>query len=97
MSLKGLTQLSHFSTMMFGIALGMTLCLLYQHMVKIIITPGIFGFARFLYFYFAEGGEGHLQSLIFSTVLITIGFTVLMSGVIADLISNNRKLIENVS
>ena len=37
MSLKGLTQLSHFITMMFGIALGMTLCLLYQHMVKIII------------------------------------------------------------
>ena len=37
MSLMGLTQLSHFITMMFGIALGMTLCLLYQHMVKIII------------------------------------------------------------
>ena len=37
MSLKRLTQLSHFITMMFGIALGMTLCLLYQHMVKIII------------------------------------------------------------
>ena len=37
MSLKELTQLSHFITMMFGIALGMTLCLLYQHMVKIII------------------------------------------------------------
>ena len=37
MSLKGFTQLSHFITMMFGIALGMTLCLLYQHMVKIII------------------------------------------------------------
>ena len=37
MSLRGLTQLSHFITMMFGTALGMTLCLLYQHMVKIII------------------------------------------------------------
>ncbi len=37
MSLKALTQLSHFITMMFGIALGMTLCLLYQHMGHIII------------------------------------------------------------
>ena len=37
MSLKALTQLSHFITMMFGIALGMTLCLLYQHMDHIII------------------------------------------------------------
>ena len=38
MSLKRLAQLSHFITMMFGAALGMTLSLLYQHMVKIIIT-----------------------------------------------------------
>ena len=37
MSLKALAQLSHFITMMFGIALGMTLCLLYQHMGQIII------------------------------------------------------------
>ena len=37
MSLKVLTQLSHFITMMFGIALGMTLCILYQYMVQIII------------------------------------------------------------
>ena len=37
MSLKALTQLSHFITMMFGISLGMTLCLLYQHMGHIII------------------------------------------------------------
>ena len=38
MSLKRLVQLSHFITMLFGVALGMTLSLLYQHMVKIIIT-----------------------------------------------------------
>ncbi len=38
MSLKRLAQLSHFITMMFGVALGMTLSILYQHMVKIIIT-----------------------------------------------------------
>ena len=38
MSLKRLAQLSHFITMMFGVALGMTLSIFYQHMVKIIIT-----------------------------------------------------------
>ena len=38
MSLKRLAQLSHFITMMFGVALGMTFSLLYQHMIKIIIT-----------------------------------------------------------
>ncbi len=60
----------------------------------IIIMPGLLGFIRFLYYYFTVGGEGHIQSLIFSTVLINVGFLVFMFGIIADLISSNRKLIE---
>ena len=61
----------------------------------IVILPGLLGFARFLYYYFTVGGEGHIQSLIFSTVLINVGFIVFMFGIIADLISSNRKLIES--
>ena len=60
----------------------------------IVILPGLLGFGRFLYYFFTVGGEGHIQSLIFSTVLINIGFIVFMFGIIADLIGNNRKLIE---
>lgn len=60
----------------------------------ILILPGLFGFLRFLYFYFTTGGQGHIQSLIFSTALVLIGFIVFMFGIIADMISNNRKLIE---
>ena len=60
----------------------------------IIIIPGLGGFIRFLYFYFTDGGAGHIQSLILSTTLIIIGFLVFMFGIISDLISNNRKLIE---
>jgi len=44
MTFKVLAQLSHFITMMFGIALGMTICLLYQYTTKIFIfdlTPFI--------------------------------------------------------
>ena len=37
MSLKLLTQLSHFITMMFGIALGIALCILYQYKIGIFI------------------------------------------------------------
>ena len=37
MNLKVLTQLSHFVTLLFGIAFGMSLCLLYQHLVTIFI------------------------------------------------------------
>ena len=44
MTFKLLAQLSHFITMLFGIALGMTICLLYQYTTKIFIfdlTPFI--------------------------------------------------------
>ena len=37
MSLKFLAQLSHFITMMFGIAFGMAICILYQFKVGIFI------------------------------------------------------------
>ena len=37
MSLKLLAQLSHFITMMFGIALGIALCILYQYKIAIFI------------------------------------------------------------
>ena len=37
MTLKLLTQLSHFITMLFGVAFGMTMCLLYQYKVRIFI------------------------------------------------------------
>lgn len=49
---------------------------------------------RFLYFYFTAAGGGHVQSLIFSSVLISMGFNTIMLGVIADLIAVNRKLVE---
>ena len=60
----------------------------------LMFLPGLYGFIRFLCFYFTVGGDGHIQSLIFSTTLIIIGFLVFMFGIIADLISSNRKLIE---
>ena len=37
MSLKILIQLSHFVTLMFGIVLGVTLCILYQFKIGIFI------------------------------------------------------------
>ena len=37
MSFQFLAQLSHFITMLFGIALGMTICLFYQYTTKIFI------------------------------------------------------------
>ena len=53
---------------------------------------------RFLYFYFTEAGFGperHLQSLIASAILLIVGFQVLVIGLLADVISGNRKLLED--
>jgi len=62
----------------------------------IIILPGIIGFLRFFYFFLTIGGEGHIQSLIFSTAFINTGFLIFFFGIIADLISTNRKLTEKL-
>ena len=60
----------------------------------LIMSFGVVGWFRFLYFYFSGNGAGHIQSLIFSPILINLGFTICIMGILADLISINRKLIE---
>ena len=42
------------------------------------------------------GGVRHLQSLIFAAVLMIVGFQVLLIGLLADVISGNRKLLEDL-
>jgi len=51
---------------------------------------------RFLYFFLTHQGEGHIQSLILSAVFMIVGFQVGMIGLLADIISANRRLIEEV-
>jgi hypothetical protein len=62
----------------------------------IIFTAGFLISLRFLWYYlFVDGGAGHIQSLILSAVLMLIGFQVGLIGLVADLISGNRRLIED--
>jgi hypothetical protein len=51
---------------------------------------------RFLYFWAIGDGAGHVQSLILGGVLLVIGFMTLLIGLVADLISFNRQLLEMV-
>jgi glycosyltransferase involved in cell wall biosynthesis len=53
---------------------------------------------RFLYAYFTDyTGEGrYVQSLILSAVLMIVGFQVVLIGLLADVISANRKLLEDL-
>jgi hypothetical protein len=57
------------------------------------------GFAttiRFLYYYFTGNGSGHVQSLVLAGVLLIVGFQVMLMGLVADVISANRKMLEDV-
>ncbi len=51
---------------------------------------------RFLTYYFNGQGNGHVQSLILCAALLMIGVQVLITGVQADIIADNRKLLEDV-
>jgi glycosyltransferase involved in cell wall biosynthesis len=51
---------------------------------------------RFLIFYLAGQGDGHVQSLILASVLLSIGFQTILMAFMADLLAANRKLIEDV-
>ena len=49
---------------------------------------------RFLWFYFAEEGAGHVQSLILASVLLGMGFQTMLIAFVADLLAANRRLLE---
>ena len=49
---------------------------------------------RFLYYFILNGGAGKTQSLILGAIFIIIGFQLLIFGLVSDLISANRRLIE---
>jgi glycosyltransferase involved in cell wall biosynthesis len=51
--------------------------------------------ARFVFYYFTEGGDGHIQSLILAAVLTLAGFQTVMVGLLADLIGSSRRMLED--
>lgn len=61
---------------------------------SILATAGFAFFVRYLYFYFTGAGQGHVQSLILGSSLLVVGFQIGLIGLVADLIANNRKLLE---
>lgn len=57
------------------------------------------GFAigvRFLGYYLAGDGGGHVQSLILASVLLVSGFQTILVAFLADVIAANRKMLEDV-
>ena len=64
------------------------------YLATILTVIGLIPIIRFLYFYFAEGGAGHIQSLVLGGVILLMGFVAYLIGMVSDLISFNRQLIE---
>jgi glycosyltransferase involved in cell wall biosynthesis len=60
----------------------------------LLFAVGLAPIARFLYFFANGRGSGHVQSLVLGGSLVVIGFLTLLIGLIADLISFNRQLLE---
>lgn len=62
-------------------------------LVLLTVGSGLAG--RFLVFYFVDGGEGHIQSLIFAAVLTLAGVQTILIGLLADLIGSSRRMLED--
>lgn len=50
---------------------------------------------RFIVYYFIGQGNGHTQSLMLACTLLIIGFITFVIGMLADVISANRKILED--
>lgn len=61
-----------------------------------LLLIGIIPIIRYLLYYLAGQGAGHVQSLILGGVFLIIGAAAFLIGLLADLISFNRQLLELV-
>jgi glycosyltransferase involved in cell wall biosynthesis len=61
-------------------------------MILLGLIPGV----RFLYLFSIGQRVGHVQSLVLAAILIIVGFQILLIGLLADLLSCNRKLLEDL-
>jgi hypothetical protein len=66
-------------------------------MGSIPFSIGILLGVRWVILFFVAGSlRTHVPSLILTTILILIGFQLLIFGVIADLMAVNRKMLEDI-
>jgi glycosyltransferase involved in cell wall biosynthesis len=61
-----------------------------------LFTIGFLIGLRFLFKYFTGDGTGNIQSLILASILLGMGFQTLLIAFVADLLSANRTLLEDL-
>ncbi len=60
------------------------------------LAVGLIPSIRFLYYYFTANSAGHIQSLIFGVLFLGTGVSLIVVGLLADLIGVNRQLLEDL-
>jgi glycosyltransferase involved in cell wall biosynthesis len=65
-------------------------------MASILAILGMILVARFIWFFSIGDGNGHIQSLIFAAIFLISSMQVGLIAIIGDLLSINRKLMEDV-
>ena len=68
---------------------------IFSYIGGLVFSVGLVISLRFLYYYLIGSGAGHIQSLIMAAVFMILGFQIIVIGLVADLISGNRRLIED--
>jgi hypothetical protein len=59
------------------------------------LTLGVLVGARYLYFLYHGEGTGHIQSVVLASIFITAGFQFVLTSLVVDLLSVNRKIMED--
>ncbi|MDA8962433.1 glycosyltransferase family 2 protein [Congregibacter sp.] len=62
----------------------------------LLLTAGLLIGLKFLWFYLQGDGQGHVQSLILASLLISVGFQTFLIAFVTDLLAANRKLLEDI-
>ncbi len=60
------------------------------------LTLGLIIGTRFIWYFYAGNGGGHIQSLILAAVLLIVGFLTFLLAILGDLLSVNRRLLEEL-
>jgi glycosyltransferase involved in cell wall biosynthesis len=63
---------------------------------SIFTVAGLASGIRFLVYVAIGKGSGHVQSVIFTGMCVTVGFLLFMLGFLADLMATNRRLLERI-
>ncbi|RDD31579.1 glycosyl transferase [Prosthecochloris sp. ZM] len=63
---------------------------------SVVFIAGLLLSTRYLYFWVSGSGDGHVQSLILAALLMGAGFQTFLIAFVADLLSANRKLLEEI-